>query len=103
VEAGGGRLISEALDGLREAIIGYYARREEIKLGIDPDNLAQMPEALGRYQDFQIWNTLPWPGGTEQQPWLLLLEIGVCMEEELRRMEREQAAAQSSSGLSKGV
>ena len=86
--------VSNSLKGLREAIRVYHSEMKEKQQFGDQSVNPEPPEAWIRYKESKFWNqTLPWEGGLDDQPYILMLELSVCSVEESKiKSEAEEAA-----------
>jgi hypothetical protein len=56
-----------------------------------------IPEPLQLFYQLRRWNTLYWPGGYANQPYLLMLEFEACLEGEGALNERRKQNAEAQA------
>lgn len=94
----GGRTYAEIRQAIVDAVMEYTAARREAEGNKDTTTLAQLeaPDVLLQFWQLERfdWKHLPWPGGLEDQPHILMYELD-CVDEALKlqqRMEANQAS-----------
>jgi hypothetical protein len=79
LEAGGGSLLAEAVDGLQVDVANYLGMLNQLAAGLRlaPEERYEMPPELRKYYQMQETGLAIWEGGLDDQPHIWLQMLGV--------------------------